>query len=384
MVFDPSTLFAVNVAVMVANAFLLLWGWIQNRTELSLFWISVGYLAAAIGSVMLAGRESLPAFAAVDLANALIIYGLAMVWVVARVFNGRAAPQWIPLAGVAVWLAAVQIPAVADAYQWRIAVASAILASFCVIAAWELWARDGLKSRIPLAVVLVIHAVAVSVRIPAATIAVNNGATGFDGPWFTPLALESLVFVQVTAILVLSLTKERAEARLRKMAHTDPLTGLANRRSFFEQAAMLVAQGARASRPTSLIAFDLDRFKRVNDTYGHPFGDAVLQAFALAAQTGLRAGDLAGRIGGEEFAAILPGADEADARLAANRVIEVFGETVGTAADQVEFTTSAGLAVSPTSAESVETLFAAADRALYVVKRNGGNQLTVAEPAVAA
>jgi diguanylate cyclase (GGDEF)-like protein len=172
---------------------------------------------------------------------------------------------------------------------------------------------------------------------------------------------------------------------LKRMAHTDPLTGLANRRAFFEQGARLVAQGQRIGRPTCMIVFDLDRFKQVNDTYGHPFGDAVLEAFALAAQAGLRAGDLAGRIGGEEFAAILPGADQEEARSAADRVVEIFGETVGvTDEDRERFTTSAGLAVSPASTGTVESLFADADRALYAAKRQGGNQLMIAGPAIAA
>jgi diguanylate cyclase (GGDEF)-like protein len=379
MVFDASTLFAVNVAVTSANALLLFWCWLQNRAERSLLWISVGYFAAASGNVLLASRDSMPSFVAVDLANALIIYGLGMIWVVVRVFNGRPAPQWIPLTGVALWLLAVRLPAIADSNEWRIVLSSAIIASYCVIGAWDLWVRDGLKSRFPIALTLAAHATAVSVRIPVALIEARRGVFDFGSPWFTPMALETLVFVQVLALLMLSLTKERAEARLSKMALTDPLTGLANRRAFFDQGARLVAQGQRLRRPTSLIAFDLDRFKQVNDTYGHPFGDAVLEAFAIAVQTGLRAGDLAGRIGGEEFAAVLPGADEDEAKHAADRVIEVFAETVGvTEADRERLTTSAGLAVSPVSAESLEALFAAADRALYVAKRGGGNQLRVA------
>ncbi len=385
MVFDPSTLFAVIVAVTLANALLLLWCWLQNRAERSLFWISVGYLAAAAGNVLLASRQSLPAFVAVDVANAILIFGIAQVWIVARVFNNRPAPQWIALAGVALWFTAIQVPAIGDANEWRVVVASALASSYCVIGAWELWVRDGLKSRFPIAIVLVVHALAVSVRIPAALIGAREGVIDFESPWFTPLALETLIFVQMMGLLLLSLTKERAEQMLKRMAHTDPLTGLANRRAFFEQGARLVAQGQRIGQPTCLIVFDLDRFKQVNDTYGHPFGDAVLEAFALAAQAGLRAGDLAGRIGGEEFAAILPGADLDEARSAADRVVEIFAETVGvTDEDRERFTTSAGLALSSAGVGTVESLFAAADRALYAAKRQGGNRLMIAEPAMAA
>jgi diguanylate cyclase (GGDEF)-like protein len=341
-------------------------------------------LAAALGNMLLAGRDTLPPILGIDIANALIVYGIAQAWVVARVFNERPAPQWIPLAGVVVWLVAAQIPAIADAYQWRVVVASALAASYCIIGAWELWARDGLKSRIPITMVLVFHAVAVAMRIPITLSEAQQGVADLSSPWFTPMALETIVFVQILALLLLSLTKERAEARLGKMALTDPLTGLANRRGFFDQGEMLIAQCRRSHQPTALIVFDLDRFKQVNDTYGHPFGDTVLEAFAIALQAGLRAGDLAGRMGGEEFAAVLPGAAEDEAIHAADRVIELFSETVGIdPGDTMFFTTSAGLAISPLSNDKIRTLLTAADRALYVAKRKGGNLIEIAEKAAA-
>ena len=380
MSFDASTLFAVMVAVTLTNALLLLWSWLQNRAERSLYWMSIGYVAAATGNVLLTGRDTLPTLVGADLANALIIFGIAQAWVVARVFNERPAPQWIPLAGIAVWLAVVQVPASGDSNEWRLVISSALTASFCVIGAWELWRRDGLKSRIPISIVLVFHAVAVSVRIPVALAGAPGSALDFTSPWFTPMALEAIVFVQIVALLLLSLTKERAEARLSKIALTDPLTGLANRRAFFDQGERLIAQGRRTKQPTSLIIFDLDRFKQVNDTYGHPFGDTVLEAFAIAVQAGLRAGDLAGRMGGEEFAAILPGAGEDEAMHAADRVIELFAETVGIdPGDTMPFTTSAGLAVSANSTDAIRTLISAADRALYAAKRKGGNLIELAE-----
>ena len=380
MSFDASTLFAVMVAVTLTNALLLLWSWLQNRAERSLFWISVGFVAAALGNMLLAGRDTLPPILGIDIANALIVYGIAQAWVVARVFNERPAPQWIPLAGVAVWLVAARIPAIGEAYEWRVVVASALAASYCVIGAWELWARDGLKSRIPISMVLVFHAFAVAMRIPITLTEAQRGVADFSSPWFTPMALETIVFVQILALLLMSLTKERAEARLSRIALTDSLTGLANRRAFFEQGERLIAQARRNKQPTSLIIFDLDRFKQVNDTYGHPFGDTVLEAFAIAVQAGLRAGDLAGRMGGEEFAAILPGAGKDEAMHAADRVIELFAETVGIdAGDTMPFTTSAGLAVSTSSTEAIRTMISAADRALYAAKRKGGNLIEIAD-----
>ncbi len=384
MVFDASTLFAVNVAATFANALLLLWCWWQNRDERILLWVTIGYGAVGVGSLLVVGRGTMSPLLSVDIANALIVYSVALIWVGARVFNHRPAPQWVPLVGVALWMAATQIPVIEERYGLRVIIAASLASVYCLIGAREMWAHDGLKSRFPIALVLVLHSVFVLLRIPAVLTETTSTTLEFGNRWFAPLALETLVFLQVLALLLLSLTKERAEARLRTAAMTDPLTGLANRRAFFEHGARLVAQAKRHGLPTSLVAFDLDRFKQVNDTYGHPFGDAVLEAFAAATLSGLRAGDLAGRIGGEEFAAILPGADETAARAAARRVIDIFADTVDASeSDRLRFTTSAGLVVSPASAQSIEALLLAADEALYAAKHNGGDQVQIATPAFA-
>ncbi len=247
MTFDASTLFVVIVTTALANAVLLLWSWLQNRRENMLLAVAIGYASTAAGNVLLAARDSAPAFVTIDLANALVIYSMGMVWVATRTFNRRPAPQWVPLIGIAVWLAALRVPAIAQAYELRVVVAAVISAFFCFIGARELWVRDGLRSRFPLAVLLVFHAMVILARIP-----VSMGGPGtveqFQGSWFGPLALEALVFVQLVALLVLSLTKERAESRLHEAAMTDPLTGLANRRAFFEHGARLVAEAQRSEQ----------------------------------------------------------------------------------------------------------------------------------------
>jgi len=381
MEFDASTLFVVVMASTFANALLVAWVWLRNSEERSLLFMALGFTLAGVGNVLLAGRDTLPTVASIDLANSLIVYGVAMIWVTARVFNRRPVPWLVPLAGVAVWLGLVQLPPVGDSYAARVIVASAVTTFYCLIGAREFWLQDGLRARLPVIVVLLVHSVVVLARIPIAIIDADNLSTDFTSPWFAPMALETLVFIQALALLVVSLIKERAEAKLRTAAMTDPLTGLANRRAFFNEGKRLIASAERAGQSTALIAFDLDRFKRINDTYGHPFGDAVLEAFALAAREGLRAGDLAGRIGGEEFAAVLPGADAQEARAAATRVMEIFASLVGVEEeDRTWFTASAGLAVSEASAVSIEALFISADRALYEAKHSGGNRLRAAAP----
>ena len=116
-----------------------------------------------------------------------------------------------------------------------------------------------------------------------------------------------------TAHLFGGLAKDRISARYRRASLTDPLTDVANRRGFFEAGKRLLKRARFARQPTALIMFDLDRFKSINDRYGHHTGDEVLTAFCRLASSQLRPNDLFGRIGGEEFASLLPDTGHHDA-----------------------------------------------------------------------
>jgi diguanylate cyclase (GGDEF)-like protein len=305
-------------------------------------------------------------------------------WAAIRVFNGNRVSWMFLLLGPLVWLVACQLPIIGDSYEWRVIVAALIGGGYCLSAAKAASVSDGLATRFPMAMLFLVHALFLSFRIPLAFSEMPGPTLGFDSPWFTPLALEAIVFVQATAFLTVSLIKERVEGRLRSAALTDALTGLPNRRAFFDRGAAMIALGQRMGRPTSVLVFDLDRFKTVNDSYGHPVGDAVIEAFAVAARASLRVSDFTARIGGEEFASILPDTAEPEARVVAERVMKTFVDLVGDeAAGGATCTTSAGLAVSTGSRNSIEAMFKAADRALYDAKRRGGNQLRAIEPALA-
>ena len=133
------------------------------------------------------------------------------------------------------------------------------------------------------------------------------------GSWLGLIHFETLVFVIGTAIFTVAMARERAELRYMAAASIDPLTGVSNRRAFMETAEELLKAHASDKRPLSLILFDLDRFKSVNDNFGHAAGDTVLKRFADVARSSLRASDILGRPGGEEFAVLLPGSNKAAA-----------------------------------------------------------------------
>lgn len=172
---------------------------------------------------------------------------------------------------------------------------------------------------------------------------------------------------------------ERLEHSLheqQRLAVTDPLTGLHNRR-FFEE--MLALEGARARRgdaPLGLVVVDLDHFKRINDTHGHPGGDAVLQTAAQRLAGAVRAGDVLARYGGEEFVVLLPTASAEETQTVAERCrVAVGGAPIFLPGAAVAVTASVGFAVAPDHASETEELVRRADTALYVAKRLGRNQV---------
>jgi len=173
---------------------------------------------------------------------------------------------------------------------------------------------------------------------------------------------------------VLILAKDRTMQRYKTAAATDPLTGLLNRRGFFEAAATLMNGNRTAFDPVSVLAFDLDYFKSINDRFGHKMGDAVLDLFATVARKTMRGNDVIGRIGGEEFVAIISG-KLADACIAAERVRAAF-ERAAASPDsaQIPATVSIGVVCGQPTA-SIDVLIARADAALYRAKANGRNRV---------
>jgi len=162
---------------------------------------------------------------------------------------------------------------------------------------------------------------------------------------------------------------------LAALARRDPLTGLANRRAFEEALAREVARAARDGAPLAVIALDVDHFKRVNDAHGHAAGDAVLAEVAARAAQALRAGDLLARVGGEEFAALLPGASLEAAAEAAERVrARIVALPIAAGGAFLAVTLSAGLAALA-QGEDGAALLARADERLYAAKRAGRDRV---------
>lgn len=192
----------------------------------------------------------------------------------------------------------------------------------------------------------------------------------------TPGAADLVVIDQATRLASIAVERWRQIADLRRMATTDLLTGLLNRAAFIDRATEELRRARRFERPPAMLMIDLDRFKRINDDYGHAVGDEALRVFARVLREVMREIDILGRFGGEEFVALLPetaldGALHAAERLrsAVESVTVRYDDTA-----QFSFTTSIGVAI-PRPEEALDRLIARADSALYVAKNNGRNRV---------
>ena len=202
-----------------------------------------------------------------------------------------------------------------------------------------------------------------------------------------PVAIEATAqttsdgFQYSRAIVFDRTERKQLEDLLTRQAMTDPLTGIGNRRHLENMAEMEMARCRRSGAPLSLIAIDLDRFKRINDLYGHDVGDLILQGFTQTAQEQLRDGDVLCRTGGEEFTVLLPGTNMEQAGMIAERLRQAVETTpVDIGADlvddgQLTYTASFGVTAVHPEAGSLKPAIKRADQKLYEAKKKGRNRV---------
>jgi diguanylate cyclase (GGDEF)-like protein len=205
-------------------------------------------------------------------------------------------------------------------------------------------------------------------RLLGVLVALAPGATVF-----LPQDLQALETYAGHAAIALS--NARLVEQLEREASTDPLTGLANKRAFELAYGAELSRAARMQGTLALVILDIDHFKEINDTFGHPFGDEVLVAVAKALRSAVRTHDTVARLGGEEFALLVPDADVGGAREIAERARELIADVE---LPGMTLSSSAGAAATNAGPERSGDLFDAADRALYDAKRLGRDRTEVA------
>lgn len=378
MSFDTSTLylFATMVAGML-GAMLMFFGK-QEKIPALMWWGSAYLLGAGSIAIWTVGGERLGPMLSLAL-NALGFVACGMVWNASRVFHGRKQNLPCLVLGAVAWVGAVlMLPPAASVL--RLSIGAAIIAIYAGLTAAELWSeRRRAMQRNWLAIVVpVMHGCVLMLPILLGAFLRQHDEAFSSSIWVTVFSVELVLYAIGTVFVIFMLVSDRAVTAHKTAASMDPLTGMFNRRGFAEASARVIEREAGAGRPVTVMIFDIDHFKSINDRFGHPAGDEILKLFSTIVMNNLRISDLSGRIGGEEFAALLPCPLE-EGVLAAERVRECF-EASGIECEDgaVDTTVSIGVAGGPAGTE-LEVLLAAADTALYQAKRGGRNRVEAAE-----
>jgi diguanylate cyclase (GGDEF)-like protein len=373
---DLLTLFFVATLIVALLGLLLIIAWIQQRDARALAWWGSAYLIGA--SSMALWSAPAPLFALpTAVPAALIFVACGMIWNGVRLFHGRRLLPVATFAGAIFWLILCQLPMLSEGSNARLVLGAMVVAAYTFIIAYELWRerRISLYSRTAAILVPGLHAAIFLVPFGMKAFLPNAFAAG----WLALFALETIVYAVGTAFIVLLMVKDRHVQTYRSEATTDPLTGLLNRRGFLENAHSLCTHQAKRGQPVSLLMFDLDYFKTINDRFGHAVGDEVLRIFARVARASMRESDILGRLGGEEFAAIVPETKEV-ADLIAERLRAGFEAAgVGIGPHTIGATVSIGAVTSCAAVMDIDALMVRADAALYRAKRGGRNRVCIAE-----
>ncbi len=372
---DISTLYLVATLVAALLGALLIFIWRQEKIAALGWWGAAYLLGAASIALWTLGGPSL-GFELSLAVNAVGFVACGLVWDAARVFHGRAPSVIGVIAGAALWVGANVFidPMTAE---WRMTLGAGIVSAYAALTATELLRerRKAMRARWPVMFVPLLHGVVLMLPIVISDLLLARGAAAsIHGIWVGAFAAELVIYAVGTVFIIFILVSERVVQAHKTAASVDPLTNLLNRRGFGEATTRMIERESKAGRPVTVMIFDIDHFKSVNDRFGHAAGDDVLKVFAQTVTDTLRITDLVGRVGGEEFAALLP-CDLEEAVTAAERVREAFRDS-GISIDEVPLVTtvSIGVATGPAHTE-LEVLMASADTALYQAKRGGRNRV---------
>lgn len=382
------TLFLFVTASLLASAIAWLIAAIAYRSLVSARYWAAAMLTGAVGTGIAVLRGQIDPIVPVVLGFGVILFACALGWAGIRRFQGRPVP-WLAIAvivGTAMALLAFFLVGY-DSTSARIAVFSA--ATIAIVGTSGL---DLLDSRYGTA--------SPGTRLAAAAALVYTGAHGLRIVFALleiggPIAFDDLNTVQAGLLLLtvfgaqiwnagfLMMAIDRLRGEVADLAVRDDLTGIANRRQFFERARQECARSARSGAPLALICLDIDNFKPINDGHGHAAGDHCLQRFAALAAARLREPDVLARLGGDEFAILLPDTTAEEAHHVAEDIVAaVRGASIVWRNTPLAITASAGTAEwSPDIGRDAAELAARADSALYLSKEAGRDRVTtIARP----
>ncbi|WP_341257089.1 GGDEF domain-containing protein [Gordonia malaquae] len=373
---DSTTLWAAIAAAAVVIGVLQVLQYLLQRDEVSMLLWGSAKLIGAVGAGLMAARGSIPDFVSVVIANALIVLAVTSNAAGMISFDGRRLPRWAIAAPPAVmtigYLATPDIYTDIAAQTFINGICVIVTLSAAALHAHRANRIDRLVWRAGLAVALWLWVATMAARMtasvwtPAATD--PQGSSGVQ----SVTALMLMILVVMTGVLEMLASRERVDHRLADAAVHDAQTGTLNRAGLQRR----LAEFAGTDTGVAVMLMDLDDFKAVNDAFGHPVGDDVLEAFVTIVRRRLRPGDVLARYGGDEFCALLPGAATAEVTGIAEAIRAEFSRAHDGVATAVRCSVSIGAATDvPIGRVSFDDAVAVADASLYAAKKSGRDEV---------
>jgi len=341
---------------------------------------AVAILLQTLTWMLIAARGGIPDVLSIVVANGLLSGSYALMLAAVGEFQQRTLPRWKYFAPIALTLlvASVLINDIHGRFIWggMVYIFQLVLISHALLTAPE--THTGRAWKLLISGIAIVIAVLVLRAIVAMTGQVILAQPAFND---TPHWIQVLSFVALMGSSLLGsvgfllMVKERTDREVLHMAMTDSLTEVPNRRALMDYAERALAQ--RGSRPMALLMIDVDHFKRINDTRGHPAGDEALRQISRLLSKRLRGGDLLGRYGGEEFCVVASDTDaEGALKLAESLRETVESAVLTTESGKLSVTVSIGIALSTAdTGRELKVILAEADIALYSAKKSGRNQV---------
>jgi diguanylate cyclase (GGDEF)-like protein len=378
---DLNTLMLCSMLVTATCGVLfLLEAWRRREIASSLWW-GIGFACSTISLLFYIASSAPQLDWLGPVGNGFVVATMSFIWVGARSFNGRSAAIVPALAGPCL---VIILPLLMSRplEAWSGAVPFFFVFSFySLMAGFEFW-RGG-ANRYQNAMIL-----AVTSSFNGLYYAGRGTVlwlTNPDHPFFIAYfgskvaTIEVMLLILISSFTLVALGREQTEMALRRAATHDVLTDVLNRREFISRAEQLLQRLALTRAPVTVLVMDLDFFKKINDTYGHPVGDQVLVMFAAMAKSTIRGSDLLCRHGGEEFVIFLPGVGQRRAIDIAESIRARCAEiAIVTERGTLRPTISIGVASAPFSQRDLPSLIAEADEALYLAKSEGRNRVATA------
>ncbi|MFZ3019624.1 MAG: GGDEF domain-containing protein [Gallionella sp.] len=378
---DPRTLlFALILTnVMMALSLFVAAGGKDKQRDGMRLW-AMAMLLETLTWILVAARGAIPDVLSLVVANGFKAGAHALALAAICEFQRRPVPRWqyfVPIA-LAMVMAALLADDIRGRFVWGSLIFAFQLALIARMLLTDRETRAGRAWRLLFGGIVGMLLV-LGLRAAAALSGYGEFAQPQNAIAPHPVQIVSFIAIMATALIgsvgFILMVKERTDREVLELAMTDSLTGIPNRRALMELAEHALAR--RGGSPMTLMMIDVDHFKRINDTYGHPVGDTVLRQVTRLLAGRLRGGDVLGRYGGEEFCVLAPDTDAEGARTLAESLREIIAfKTLSSENGPVQVTVSIGVACCPDDkARELKDLLAEADAALYAAKEAGRNRV---------